>query len=312
MLDDKRIAVVIPCHNEANHVRSVVDGLPAFVDDVIVVDDASTDGTSAAAQASGRPVLILRHEQNGGVGASVVDGYVQALECGADVVARLDGDGQMDPALLSSLVTPVLRGEVGFAKGNRFKLGYVPRQMPFLRKAGNIALTFLTKMASGYWHLFDPQNGYSAISSDAIRSLDLAYLKQCGYFFENGLLIELNSAEIPAIDVPVSTIYADEVSGINIGSVLFTFPPRLFKGMLRRIFQRYVIRDFSPVVLFLGWGVVLFVGGFIFGATLWVNSASTGDPSPVGSVMLAALPMLAGFELLLQGFVLDINGSPRP
>jgi dolichol-phosphate mannosyltransferase len=303
--------VVIPAHNEELHIASVVDGLPDFVDHVIVVDDASTDGTSAAARSSARRPTVLRHERNEGVGAAVIDGYVKALELGAEIVGRLDGDGQMDPAELSHLLDPLVSGSAGFAKGNRFKLGRIPETMPFTRKVGNISLTFLTKLASGYWHLFDPQNGYSAITADAIGTLDMAYLRRCGYFFENGLLIELNSAEVPAVDVPTSTIYGEETSGLNIGKILVTFPLKLVAGMFRRVFQRYVIRDFSPVAVFLLSGTVLFGGGFIWGVIAWARSSATGIVSPVGSVMLAALPLLAGFELLLQALVLDINGSPR-
>lgn len=307
----KRIAVVIPAHNEAAHIRAVVDTLPEYVDSIIVVDDASSDGTSAAALASARKPTVLRHDRNEGVGAAVIDGYLKALEFGADIVARLDGDGQMDASELAQMLEPVVAGRAGFAKGNRFKLGRVPDAMPLARKIGNIILTFFTKLASGYWHLFDPQNGYSAISAEAIGTLDMSYLRKCGYFFENGLLIELNSAEVPAVDVPTSTIYGDEVSGVSLSKIMFTFPPRLVGGMFRRMFQRYVIRDFSPVIVFLASGFVLFIGGLAWGIVEWVQSAATGVGTPVGSVMLAALPMLAGFELLLQGLVLDINGSPR-
>lgn len=246
-----------------------------------------------------------------GVGAAVIDGYIRALELGADIVGRLDGDGQMDASELESLVAPVASGRVGFAKGNRFKLGRVPQAMPFTRRLGNIVLTFLTKMASGYWHLFDPQNGYQVIAADAIDAIDLDYLRGCGYFFENGLLIELNAAEVSAMDIPTRTIYGAEVSGINIGRILVSFPFRLAGGLFRRVFQRYVIRDFSPVIVFLFAGMVLFVGGLTWGTYEWVRSATTGVPSTVGGVMLAALPMLAGFELGVQALVLDINGSPR-
>lgn len=246
-----------------------------------------------------------------GVGAAVIDGYVRALELGADIVGRLDGDGQMDPTELAHLIEPLAAGRAGFAKGNRFKLGRIPETMPFLRMVGNVILTFLTKLASGYWHLFDPQNGYSAITAEAIGTLDMAYLRQCGYFFENALLIELNSAEVPALDVPTATIYGEETSGLNIGKIMITFPFKLIVGTSRRMLQRYVIRDFSPVALFLFLGTVLFVGGLTWGIIEWVHSAALGVASSVGSVMLAALPMLAGFELILQGLVLDINGSPR-
>ena len=257
-----------------------MDGLPDFVDHIIVVDDASSDSTAAAAAASVRHPIVLTHEVNQGVGASVVDGYVKALELGVDVIGRLDGDGQMDPTELEALVAPVAAGRVGFAKGNRFKRGRVPESMPTSRKLGNLMLTFLTKMASGYWHLFDPQNGYQVISADAVGSLDLDYLRRCGYFFENGLLIELNSAEIPATDVPTSAIYGDEVSGMNVGRIALSFPLKLVRGLFRRLFQRYVIRDFSPVIVFLTLGSVLFLAGFAWGMVEWVVSVQTGSRAP--------------------------------
>lgn len=307
----KRIAVVIPAHNEARHIALVVESLPDFVDDIIVVDDASTDDTAGAAAASPRKPVVLRHETNQGVGAAVVDGYLKALELNSDVIGRLDGDGQMEVSELETLVEPIASGRVGFVKGNRFKRGRVPESMPFARSVGNVALTFLTKLASGYWHLFDPQNGYQVISAEAIGSLDLDYLRRCGYFFENGLLIELNAAEIPAMDVATTTIYGEETSGINIGHIMLSFPFQLFKGLFRRIFQRYVIRDFSPIAVFLFFGTVFLFGGTAWGFVEWARSSATGIPSTVGGVMLAALPMFAGFELILQAIVLDINGSPR-
>ena len=307
----KRIAVVIPAHNEAAHIAAVVEGLPEYVDHIIVVDDASSDETAAAAAASARKPIVLRHETNQGVGAAVVDGYLKALELGAEVVGRLDGDGQMDPNELSDLLDPVVSDRAGFAKGNRFKYGRTSESMPTLRRIGNIGLTFLTKLASGYWHLFDPQNGYSAISARAIGMLDMDYLRNCGYFFENALLIELNAAEIPATDVPTATIYGQETSGLNIGKIMLVFPFRLMTGTFRRMTKRYVLRDFSPVILFLGSGWLLFIGGMTWGIVAWMQSNATGVPASTGSVMLAALPVLAGFQLLLQGLVLDINGSPR-
>ncbi len=306
-----RVALVIPAHNEEAHIRAVVDGVPSFVDFIIVVDDASVDLTSASAASSDRNPIVLRREVNGGVGSAVMDGYLKAVSLGADVVARIDGDGQMDTQELPLLLDPVVTGRVGFAKGNRFKQGRIPSEMPFMRQIGNIGLTFFTKLASGYWHVFDPQNGYSAISSAAIEVLDVEYLRRCGYFFENGLLIELNCAEVPVLDVPTATIYANEISGISIPRVALTFPLKLIRGTFRRFFRRYVVRDFSPVALFVVCGGLLFFGGLTWGITEWVRSVSSGVPSSVGAVMLAALPMLAGFELLLQGLVLDINGSPR-
>ncbi|MBN1193308.1 MAG: glycosyltransferase family 2 protein [Coriobacteriia bacterium] len=302
---------MIPAHDERSHISSVVDGLPEWVDDVVVVDDASSDETAECARGCIRNPVVIVHEVNAGVGGAVVDGYLKALELGADVIARLDGDGQMNPAELSMLVEPVASGRVGFAKGNRFKLGRIPTNMPSLRTWGNLILTFLTKLASGYWHLFDPQNGYSAISADAIEALDLDYLRRGGYFFENALLIELNSAEVPALDVPISTHYGTEVSGLRISKVLVTFPARLTSGLFRRMFRRYVIRDFSPVAVFLMSGSVLFFGGTALAVFEWVSTLATGRATPLGSIMLAALPMFIGFELLLQGLVLDINGSPR-
>lgn len=307
----KRIAVVIPAHNEAMHIRDVVDGLPEFVDHIIVVDDASVDQTAEIALASTREPIVIRHENNEGVGSTVVDGYLKALELGVDVVGRLDGDGQMDPRELSDLLDPVVSGSAGFAKGNRFKFGRIPESMPLLRSMGNIILTFLTKLASGYWHIFDPQNGYSVISARSIEMLDMEYLRDCGYFLENALLIELNAAEVPAVDIPTTTIYGEETSGLNIGKIMIVFPFRLLGGTFRRMTKRYIIRDFSPVILFLGAGTLLFVGGIIWGLIAWTRSTATGIPASTGSVMLAALPVLAGFQLLLQGLVLDINGSPR-
>ncbi len=311
MYRERSIAVIIPAYNESKNIDSVLSNLPALVDSVLVVDDKSTDTTCDVVRAAGdgRVTLICR-DKNGGVGAAMRTGYEAALEQGADIVVKMDGDGQMNPEDISALCDPIIDGACEYAKGNRFLgRGHV-KAMPFSRLAGNVALTFLTKLASGYWNVFDPQNGYTAISRKSLVELELSRVAD-DYFFENSMLVLLNLQEARVKDVSIPSLYADEESGVSVPRAVLTFPPRLLRGFAVRIWQRYVVRDFSPVALFLLFGTILFTWGFVFGLYHWIMSIRLNHTASTGTVMLAVLPLLMGFELLLQAIVLDINQTPK-
>lgn len=307
----RRVAVVIPARNEAPFVGEVIRAMPACVDSVVVVDDASTDGTGEAARAVGDSrVEILRHQANMGVGGAMVTGYRRALEVGADVIVKMDGDGQMSPDDLPALLDAVTSEGCAYAKGNRFLVGAPRAIMPRTRFMGNMALAFLTKLASGYWNIFDPQNGYTAIRSDALRQIDLDALDR-GYFFENDMLVQLNIRRLRVKDVPMPARYGGEASGIRPFRVGLGFSRLLLQRFAYRVYQKYMLRDFSPIALFLLAGGALFLWGLGFGVFLWVRGRMMGMPTATGTIMLAVVPLFLGFQLLLQAIVLDIQETPR-
>lgn len=310
MYRDMRVAVVVPAHNESRLVGNVVTTLPVEVDHVFVVDDASTDGTADAARATGDPRLeVVVLAENQGVGGAILTGHARALEVGADVVVVMAGDGQMDPAYLTALLDPIADGPAQFVKANRFYEYGSFDGMPKHRVFGNIVLSFFTKAASGYWGLFDPQNGYTAIHRTALERLPLARLAR-RYDFENDLLIHLNILGVPARDVPVPARYGEEVSGIRLGRVAPALLLRLWRGFWHRIWRKYVLQSFSPValLLFSGLGMLLFglgVGVFILANTLGPPQASAG------TVLMCVGPLLSGLHLLIFSMFLDIQEGTR-
>lgn len=305
------MAVVIPAFNVAPHVAGVVAGIPAIVDDIIVVDDAATDGTAQVLAGLTDPRLTtLRHPANQGVGGAMVTGFRAALDRGADVIVKMDGDGQMDPTLLPSLLNPVVLEGYAYAKGNRFLREDRLRDMPKIRLAGSFALTFLTKLASGYWHIFDPANGYVAIDATVLRRLPLQRIAR-RYFFESDMLIQLNVFRARVADVPVPSRYQNERSSMRIGRVLVSFPLYLVRGFWYRVYERHVLREFSPVALFWILGSLLLAWGTGFGAVVWSKSFWSGHVATTGTVMLSVLPFILGFQLVLQAILIEIQDSPR-
>lgn len=311
MYKGQRIAVVVPAYNEARHVAAVIRTMPEFVDRVIVVDDASGDDTAAVAEACADPrVTTLRAEKNSGVGGATLLGYAEALRAGSDVVVKMDGDGQMPPEYLHHLLDALVEQGYDYAKGNRFLAGHSLHLMPRHRLVGNIVLTFVNKLASGYWHVFDPQNGYTAIRAGALRVLDLTGINP-RYFFENDMLIALNLHSFRVRDVAIPARYGDEQSKLNPFKIGVTFPLLFLPRLWRRVYRKYVLRDFSPIALFLFLGLLLFAWGVGFGAYHWWRSFATGHPTPTGTIMLSVLPLILGFQLILQAVVLDIQETPR-
>jgi len=308
------LAVVVPCYNVEGQVEEVVRSLPAWVSHVIAVNDASTDGTAEVLErlAAEIPRLhVFGHPANRGVGGAMVTGYREALRAGADLIVKVDGDGQMDVAGLPDLLRPLLEGRADYAKGNRFRHVKDLQRMPKMRLLGNIVLTFMTKMASGYWHIFDAQNGYLAITRDALRSIPLEKIDN-SYAFENSMLSLLNIENRPVVDVPMPAIYADEVSSMSLAKVVFSFPPKLLRMFLRRLFLKYLVYDVSPISLYMFSGSVFLAFGLLFGGFHWWRSIQTQVAAPTGTVVLALLTFLMGFILFLQAVNLDIVNSPRP
>lgn len=304
------VAVVVPAYNEERHIGQVVTTMPDYVDHVIVIDDASTDATSATARATGDPRLqLIVHESNTGVGGAVVDGHRRAIELGVDIVCIMAGDGQTDPQYLQSLVDPVVDGRCDMAKANRFFSSRSFSGMPRHRVFGNVVLSFVNKLASGYWHVFDPQNGYLAVRREVLEAIPLDRIAS-GYSLENDFLINLNIVGARVADVPVPALYADERSTIKLRREIPALLSLLTGGFIRRIFRKYVLWSFSPVALFLLTGFFLIVTGLAVG--VWVVVHTLGEPvATTGSVLLSVGPLLVGVNLVVSGLVLDIQEGQR-
>lgn len=300
----------MPAYNEAAHVGGVVTTMPDFVDHIVVVDDGSADDTSAAALAPADPrVVLIRHDPNQGLGASLIDAHLKALELGGDIMVVMAGDGQMDPDHLPALLAPILDEGYDFTKGNRFFGAGSWEGMPGYRIFGNVVLTFMTKVATGYWDMFDPQNGYTAITRRASERIDWSRVAR-DYSFENDVLgyLGLQRARIRDVDIPA--VYGAEVSDISLPKVIPDLLRTLRRSFWRRFWLQYVVRSFSPVALFLFSSVVLLAWALLFGA--WVVAQRLGGISPTtATVMIVVLPLMMGFELLLAGFVLDIMNTPK-
>lgn len=309
MLEGKRVAVVVPAHDEERLVVETLRGIPELVDRIYVVDDASADATAEqAAQLGDARVEIIRHEQNQGVGAAIVAGYQRALEEEIDVACVMAADNQMDPSELASLVEPVARGEVEYAKANRLFSGEAWTVIPHTRFFGNAVLSLLTKIASGYWHVADSQAGYTAISLEALRRLDLGRLYP-RYGFPNDMLVHLNIQNARVRDVPSRPIYdVGEDSGIRLRSVVPRISWLLFKGFWWRIAQKYVIRDFHPLVFFYAFGLLMGAVGLLLGV-IEVGLRIAGNQITPATIVLVAVLLIAGLQLTLFAMWFDMEAN---
>jgi len=310
MLQDKVIAVSIPAFREEALIADTIRGIPDFVDIITVVDDCSPDATYDKASSVDDPRLeVIRLAENQGVGGAILTAHQRALEKGADILVVMAGDNQMDPDQLPRLLKPLLEEGYGFAKGNRFYSTASTQGMPAYRVFGNMVLTFMNKAASGYWNLVDPQNGYTAVTREALDMVPLERVSR-RYEFENDLLIWLNIAHVRATDVSIPARYGDEVSTIKLHSAVPRISWSLFRGFWRRMWLKYMLWSFSPIAVMLLAGIFLTVVGV--GVGLWASMAAIGGESPTaGTVILAVVPFMSGFFLLVQGLVLDIQETPK-
>jgi glycosyltransferase involved in cell wall biosynthesis len=308
MLEGKTVAVVVPAYEEELLVGRTVASIPAFVDRILVVDDASSDATAERAAAADPRVEVIRHETNRGVGAAIVTGYERARDAGVDVTCVMAADNQMDPADLETLVRAVATGECDYAKANRLFTGQAWQLIPRTRYLGNATLSFLTKIASGYWHVADSQSGYTAIGLETLRLLDLRRL-YARYGFPNDLLVHLNVWNRRVRDYPSRPIYGvGEQSGIRLRKVVPAISWLLLKGFFWRLREKYVIRDFHPLVLFYLLGILLSGAGVALGL-VEVALRLAGNPVPVATIVLVALLVVSGLQLLLFAMWFDMESN---
>jgi glycosyltransferase involved in cell wall biosynthesis len=303
-----RVGVVIPCYKVKDQILAVLQAIGTEVDRIYLVDDKCPDGTGHFVEQEVRDprLRVLFHEVNRGVGGAVMTGMSAALVDDIQVIVKIDGDGQMDPSLIPLFIRPILAGEADVTKGNRFFDPDDVRAMPVIRLLGNAALSFLTKLSSGYWNLFDPTNGYIAWDSRLLAVVPFEKIEE-RYFFESDLLFRIGLIRAKVIDIPMEAVYGDEVSNLKIFRVIVPFLYRNSRNFVKRIFYNYFLRDFNVASLEFVFGLILCLFGSIYGLIYWGNPA----PATAGRVMLAALPFLTGVILLLSFVNFDIQQLPR-
>jgi dolichol-phosphate mannosyltransferase len=307
-----KIGVVIPCYRVTKQILAVLQRIGPEVSHIYVVDDACPDGSGALVEREARDarVTVLRNEFNLGVGGAVMRGYRAAIDDGCDCIVKIDGDGQMHPELLPGFVAPILAGRADYTKGNRFYHIDDVMEMPRVRLFGNAVLSFMNKMSSGYWNIFDHTNGYTAISAPLAAALPFDKIAR-RYFFESDLLFRIGLLQALVEDIPMRSVYADEHSNLRISNVL----PRFLGGHMRNLFKRivydYFLRDFSvaSVELILGLSMVVF--SLVFGGASWWESLSQGKTASSGTVMLSALPAILGLQMLLSFLNYDVRKGTR-
>jgi len=307
-----KVAVIIPAYKAEDSLEKVLAAIPDWIGCIIVVNDQSPDRTGevdARAAAADARVVVVHHQTNQGVGGAMLSGYQKARELGMQVAVKMDSDDQMDPAYLADLIDPILNGKADYTKGNRFLHQAQLNTMPLRRRIGNLGLSFITKMASGYWNLFDPTNGFTALNLEILPFLNPERIDR-RYFFETSLLIELGLNRAVVRDVSIPARYPGSLSSLSETRSFFEFPPKLLAGTLRRVMYLYFLRDFSAVSLFLVSSLVCILFGTIWGAVQWSIASRLGVPASTGTVMIAVLPVILGFQFLLQAMVMDVQNVP--
>ena len=306
------ISLVIPCFKVCNHILDVLAGIGDEVSSIYVVDDCCPErsGDYVEENCRDKRVTVIRNSSNLGVGGAVMAGYRAAIADGAEVIVKIDGDDQMDPSLIMKFVSPILAGEADYTKGNRFFDLEKIRAMPKMRIFWNAILSFITKLSSGYWNIFDPTNGYTAIHKDVAMNLPFEKISK-SYFFETDMLFRLNTLRAVVVDVPIDARYGDEISNLKYSRVVGEF---LWKNTInfgKRVFYNYYLRDMSiaSIELPLGLGLLLF--GLCFGGFHWIGTMQTGIVNSAGTVMLSALPLITGIQLLLAFISQDIRDIPK-
>ncbi|MDB6016544.1 MAG: glycosyl transferase family 2 [Pedosphaera sp.] len=307
-----RIAVVIPCYRVIPSVMDVLRRIGPEVERIYCIDDACPEGSGRYIQEHCRDgrVQVVWHEQNQGVGGATVTGFKLALKDGAALVVKIDGDGQMDPALLPRIINPILAGRADYCKGNRFFNMESVQSMPSVRLAGNAVLSFVTKLSSGYWNIFDPTNGYVAIHARVLAELPLDKIHR-RYFFESDMLLRLNTVAAVVEDVPMTALYGMERSNLRIRTIIGPFLVNHLINSIKRIAYNHFLRNFSAASVELTLGTASLLFGLIFGAIRWADSITTGEPVTAGTVMLAALPVILGIQFLLSFLNYDVRNVPQ-
>jgi glycosyltransferase involved in cell wall biosynthesis len=309
---DLKIAVVIPCYRVRAQILDVISQIDRSVDRIYVVDDFCPEKSGEFVKKNLRDprIHVIFHSANQGVGGAVISGYKAAIEEGMDIIVKIDGDGQMDPKLISTIATPVVKGYADYSKGNRFDSLDNLVSMPKIRIFGNSVLSIWSKISSGYWTITDPTNGFTAIHRKALEALSLDKVRK-SFFFESDLLFRLNIANCVVVDVPMVAVYGNEKSNLRIRKVLFEFPWRHSVNFLKRIFYRYYLREWSVGSFELPFGILLLLFGIWFGLASYFAASASGVPTTAGQVTASAVAIILGVQLLLSFLSYDVQAEPR-
>jgi dolichol-phosphate mannosyltransferase len=312
MINEKTVAVVIPCFKVTSHIGSVIARIGVEVDRIYVIDDACPNGSGRFVEQNIKDsrIQVIYCEVNQGVGGAVMTGYRAALIDGCDCAVKIDGDNQMDPRLLKFFVEPILNGRADYTKGNRFFNLEDVESMPAMRLLGNAILSFMCKASSGYWSIFDPTNGYTAISKHALSLLPMHKISR-RYFFETDMLFRLGTFGAVVQDIPMRAVYADEKSNLSVSKVIFSFTAGHARNFSKRILYNYFLRGFSIASIELIFSIGLLLFGTFFGLSKWIESCLYGIHASSGEVMLAALPIIVGVQLLISFIGFDMQNQPK-
>lgn len=306
------IAVVIPSYKVERKILGVIGSIGSEVSAIYVIDDACPQNTANLVELSIKDtrVIVIRHRENMGVGASVITGYLAAIKDGADIIVKVDGDGQMDLKLLPALVNPIITGRADYTKGNRFFNIEDLVKMPKIRLVGNSILSLLTKLSSGYWDIFDPTNGFTAIHASVVRALPLSKISK-RYFFESDMLFRLSTLRAVVLDIPMPAIYSDEISNLKISKIIFEFLGKNIINFYKRIFYNYYLRGMTVASFELPIGFFLFIFGLAYGGYNWFHYSNLNQPAPTGTIMIAVLSLIIGVQFLLAFINYDVFAVPK-
>lgn len=306
------IAVVIPCYKVKSHIMEVLKAIGSEIQHIYCIDDGCPEQTAELIKTQNQDsrVIILKHPENQGVGAAVLTGYRAAIANGNDIIVKIDGDGQMDPRFISKLIQPIINNQADYTKANRFYNLEFIKDMPFSRKVGNAILSFMNKFSTGYWDIFDPTNGFTAIQAKVARELDFNKIYK-RFFFETDILFRLNIIRAVVRDVPCKAFYGNEKSNLRISRVFMPFLIGHCRNFMKRIIYNYFVRNFTIGSLEILLAIILLPIGVAIGSYEWYQSILSGQVASSGTVMAAALPIIIGFYALLTFFNQDIQQVPR-
>ncbi len=310
-MKDTNISVVIPCYKVENQIEKIVSDIPDFITHIVLINDASPDNTGDIIEqlaTANQKIITVHHSKNQGVGGAMKSGFNKAIELKSDIIIKIDGDGQMDTSYFAPMIKSIKDSEYQFAKGNRLHNRKMLKKMPTIRRIGNLIMGFLIKLASGYWQISDPVNGFFAIQRKTLEELNFNRLSN-RFFFESSLIIELYYTGTLIKDIPMPAIYKDEKSNLSIVHTLFSFPIKIIAAFLRRIWLQYFIYDFNIASLFFFFGNITFIFGLLFGGINWIRYSANHIPAPTGTIMLATLTLILGFQMLLSAIQYDITSK---
>lgn len=312
MYKDKSIAVVVPCYNEETQIGGVITTMPEIVDKVIVVNDKSKDNTSQVVQSmvhDGGKVVLVEHQKNQGVGGAIASGYMWCRDNGIDVAVVMAGDGQMNPDDLPALLDPVVNGEVDYSKGNRLFTGEAYKKIPKVRYFGNSVLSMFTKIASGYWHVADSQTGYTALNAKGLKLIDWDNMYK-RYGQPNDLLVKLNVWDLKVRDVPVEPVYnVGEQSGIQLRKVIFRIPMLLLRLFFWRMKEKYMIRNFHPLVFFYFTGVIFMIAFVLLTSRMLIYWWFITGLIPKVNALAALFSFMAASQFTLFAMWFDMEAN---